>query len=333
MTTRDDTGFAVLCDARGGILTVFHDPGAVFGQEDAVGFSLARFFAPASTGKLLGFIVNAKLAGAAYGCEVVLARGREHPVYELAGLAAGGGIFVIGVSQSNDFEQMLTSMTGVCNTHSNEIRALIKERQHYKAADQELYEELSRLNNQLINAQRDAAKKNAALEKANARVEELMRTDQLTGVGNRRLLDERLGEAVSFAQRHTLPLSIAMIDVDHFKLFNDTHGHEAGDAVLRGLGKLLRRETRQEDITARFGGEEFVVMMPGTDTDGARTMAERIRCAFENTEIDPRYGCATASFGVAHLREDDSPESLLARADRALYAAKEAGRNRTVVEA
>jgi len=174
----------------------------------------------------------------------------------------------------------------------------------------------------------------ADLRSANQRLEGLASTDELTALPNRRALQESLDYQLSATERSGRPLSLIMIDVDHFKSFNDTMGHAAGDAVLRVLGALLADIVRGGDLPARYGGEEFTVMLPDTDRDGAIVAAERIRCRLEETRVTedvPRPCQVTASFGVATTTGGESAESLFQRADQALYEAKRLGRNRVCV--
>ncbi len=157
--------------------------------------------------------------------------------------------------------------------------------------------------------------------------------DGLTGLANRRHLDERLAAEVAFARRHGAPLAIAIADVDHFKRVNDTYGHPAGDAVLRSVAKTLGQVVREEDVVGRYGGEEFLVVFRATELVRAMTAAGRLRAAIEATAIPVAGGPSigiTASFGVASLACCTSPEVdvLVRRADARLYAAKNAGRNR-----
>jgi diguanylate cyclase (GGDEF)-like protein len=155
--------------------------------------------------------------------------------------------------------------------------------------------------------------------------------DGLTGLYNRRWLDSRLQRIVD---RHRLggrPLGIMMIDVDHFKRFNDEHGHAAGDEVLRGLGRVLMNRLRPTDLCARYGGEEITVILPDTDLAGTRVAAERVRRSV-CTELRARDAelalpPVTVSLGIAELAAGDDAGALLARADRALYRAKERGRD------
>lgn len=174
----------------------------------------------------------------------------------------------------------------------------------------------------------------AQLRVANDLLSGLANTDELTGLPNRRALQGSVDYQLSLSERSDRPLSLVMVDVDHFKNFNDTMGHAAGDAVLRALGALLQELVRGVDLPARYGGEEFTLLLPNTDEDGALIVAERVRARLEATRVTqdvPRPCQVTASFGVATTRGGESSESLFGRADQALYVAKEEGRNRVCV--
>jgi diguanylate cyclase (GGDEF)-like protein len=166
------------------------------------------------------------------------------------------------------------------------------------------------------------------LKDANARLQLKSSTDALTGLGNRSAFDARFAEEVNRAVRYGSPLSLLMIDVDHFKSFNDIFGHPAGDAALQRVANALR-VARPSDLVARYGGEEFAAILPATSRDGALLMAERMREAVENTPVLLRK--LTVSIGAGTLAPGCSDSArLIALADRALYAAKHAGRNRVV---
>jgi two-component system cell cycle response regulator len=156
-------------------------------------------------------------------------------------------------------------------------------------------------------------------------------TDALTGLMNRRAFMDWAVRDVRRSQRYRDPFSVIMIDVDHFKQINDKRGHTAGDIVLASVGKLLGSTLRSCDVVARWGGEEFVIALPSTALGGGLEVAERARLELENANIlDPRRERVpvTASLGVAQLIDGESIEQLVDRADRAMYAAKSAGRNR-----
>jgi diguanylate cyclase (GGDEF)-like protein len=158
--------------------------------------------------------------------------------------------------------------------------------------------------------------------------------DGLTNVFNRRRFQEELDREFQRARRYARPLALVLLDVDHFKRINDTYGHVSGDTVLRTLAHGLESLLRPEQLLARVGGEEFVVLCPETARDGAGSLAERLRAACEELDVPSRAGRIgmTCSFGVAGLESTmRSSEELYAAADHALYMAKGAGRNRVVV--
>jgi len=174
---------------------------------------------------------------------------------------------------------------------------------------------------------------------ANLRLQEALRqqstSDALTGLYNRRYLEESLERELRRAARAKQQLSLVMFDLDHFKTFNDTFGHEAGDAVLREMGASLARTARAEDISCRFGGEEFLLILPGTSLDGARTRAERVRSQARKLAVMHQgkpVGTITVSLGVAAFpAHGSSAKELIASVDAALYRAKREGRDRVVV--
>jgi diguanylate cyclase (GGDEF)-like protein len=165
-----------------------------------------------------------------------------------------------------------------------------------------------------------------ALELA-ARAQKLALTDPLTGLANRRCVFEQLTRMAQISPQSGEPLTLVLFDIDYFKRVNDTHGHQAGDAVLQRIAELARRQARSEDLVGRIGGEEFVWLLPGVHAGRAREMAERLRRSIERESADGDLPQVTVSLGIALLRLGDTPEQLVARADRALYHAKESGRN------
>ncbi|MHB1273091.1 MAG: diguanylate cyclase [Rhodanobacter sp.] len=196
------------------------------------------------------------------------------------------------------------------------------------------------LSHRVILAQRDelgelATAFNAMAEKLEQNQKalyELATHDSLTGLYNHHTFYTLFADELARAQRFNRPLSLLLLDIDHFKRVNDTHGHQAGDAVLKGLSELLGREARAIDRVCRYGGEEITVILPETDLEAAAHMAERMRAAVEAQPFDVDAGAPlrmTVSIGVASwpLQGDDA-DTLVAAADAALYAAKRSGRNR-----
>ena len=164
-------------------------------------------------------------------------------------------------------------------------------------------------------------------------IEQTALTDSLTGIGNKRALDEALQRASAMADRHGAPWSLILCDLDHFKLINDNHGHVVGDHILARTAEKLEQALRNSDTVYRFGGEEFAILLPHTNEQEARDVADRIRAAIESIRVDGGETplTVTASCGVAMHLTDEQPEQWLARADEALYRAKAAGRNCTRV--
>jgi diguanylate cyclase (GGDEF)-like protein len=169
------------------------------------------------------------------------------------------------------------------------------------------------------------------LARRNAELEELARTDVLTGLANRRHADEVLRATIASARRHHRTLCAVLVDIDRFKAINDTHGHAAGDAVLREIAARLLAGLREEDLAARWGGEEFLLLLP--DSPDASIVCERLRAAIAGRPVNV-HGLlelkVSASFGWAPWTGDETGEALVGRADVALYAAKNGGRDRVV---
>jgi diguanylate cyclase (GGDEF)-like protein len=165
-------------------------------------------------------------------------------------------------------------------------------------------------------------------------LEQLATTDGLTGLYNKRTMLELGAQKIEAAQRFGHPLSVLITDIDFFKKVNDTYGHDVGDEVIKGLGRILKETKRATDVVARFGGEEFVVLCDQTDAQGAHLLAERVREVLATTVFPTSIGplSVTASIGVASWPQGDgSWEALFKAADEALYESKRGGRNRTTM--
>ncbi|MCW8903193.1 GGDEF domain-containing protein [Sedimenticola sp.] len=157
--------------------------------------------------------------------------------------------------------------------------------------------------------------------------------DPLTGVRNRAAMDSAMKREIGLALRHKTPLSVILMDIDHFKSINDRHGHLYGDQALKAVAQCAEQSVRESDMIFRYGGEEFLILLTGTDLSGAELLAERIRQNIET--MSPQTDKAiqmTVSLGVTTLIQGDDINSLFQRMDNALYRAKDAGRNRTVID-
>ncbi|SEQ38997.1 diguanylate cyclase [Devosia sp. YR412] len=203
---------------------------------------------------------------------------------------------------------------------------LLTETRHMQDTNASLEEKLAASRDDIASLQRDLD---------DVRRESML--DPLTKIANRKSFDEGMETAIAEANETGAPLCLMIIDIDHFKSFNDTYGHQTGDQVLRLVAMTLKSNIKGKDLAARYGGEEFVAILPSTDLEGAIIVAENIRKAIQAKELlkrstNEKLGRITASFGIASYRSDDTTGSLIERADRCLYAAKRAGRNRVFSE-
>lgn len=183
--------------------------------------------------------------------------------------------------------------------------------------------------------QRELKQQIEANQQLQEQLQEQANRDPLTGLYNRRYLDDSLNREIARCLRQGDPLSLILIDLDHFKAVNDDYGHNAGDRVINQLAMVLTTLSRTSDIVCRFGGEEFLVVLPGTGLEAAEARAEEYRRLFKNTptSFDDTTLSVTLSAGVACSYQELPPEELIRQADEALYRAKEAGRNRVVCQA
>lgn len=165
------------------------------------------------------------------------------------------------------------------------------------------------------------------------RAKEQAQTDALTGVANRLRFDQALSDGVAAAHRDNTPYSVVLVDIDHFKRFNDTWGHQTGDQIIKFVARCIQRSADDDHVVARYGGEEFAVLAPGADGARAAKLAEKVRKVVEAKQLmrkstNESLGNVTVSVGVAELAPQDGPMDVLSRADRRLYASKRNGRNR-----
>jgi diguanylate cyclase len=197
--------------------------------------------------------------------------------------------------------------------------------------------EIAAKNRTLESRLRDSRGEIEGLREALERVRVETLVDPLTGISNRKHFEERLISATMFAREDGSPVSLVVIDIDHFKRFNDVYGHLTGDQVLRLVSSTMQEQMGTQATLARFGGEEFAMILPGMGLDEARERAETLREKVQKRELMKRstgesLGRITVSLGVAVLRRDETATSLLDRADQCMYCAKATGRNRTVTD-
>ncbi len=241
---------------------------------------------------------------------------------------------------------MVDAAVGSANSYSESLADVSsrlgqsKDRESLRAIVESLVQTAQEMkeNNQTLEARLTASKQEINQLQENletVRTESL--TDPLTGLSNRKFFDDMLARAIAAAAERSEPLALLMTDVDHFKTFNDTWGHLTGDQVLRLVAMSVKQNVKGQDIAARYGGEEFAVILPNTVLRSAITVADHIRRAVMSKELMKRstgqnLGRVTISLGVATVHPGDTPQSLIARADACLYAAKRNGRNRVICE-
>jgi len=242
-------------------------------------------------------------------------------------LGGADGEIYRGLLTMGDYMGRIRSLRGHVWRVNGRLRVLAE----YDIEDLErLHDAVLELNHDYASAQLELAQSNLKLQQREALIVATSLIDPLTGVGNRRKLEQAIPLEISRATHTGGKLCAVMVDLDHFKRVNDVYGHVVGDKVLTAFGDVLRRHTRAIDIVARFGGEEFVVLMPHTELEQGIAAADRIRTAFVACHVEPLSDPVTASFGVAELAAGEQREALLRRADKALYEAKRSGRNRVV---
>lgn len=323
-------GAVIRCAPDGAVRSVEAD---TLGLSEVLetGASLTRLADRASLPKMLDFLASLRSEGEAFGWEVNGPLGDEIVTLHLGGIHRDDGLTVMVSRTVLGLSELCEQLTVMGSEQATALRLAIKERvelERRQSESRQEYQDLARINNELATLQRELAKKNAQLEAANRRISELIRTDSLTGLPNRRRVAEVVEQEMARIARHGGALSVVLSDLDRFKTINDTWGHGAGDDVLRAVAEVLRRQLRREDLPARWGGEEFLLVLPATPAERAVPLAERLRTAIASEVLLPDGRAVTASFGVAQLGPGETWDALLRRADRALYDAKEAGRDR-----
>jgi diguanylate cyclase (GGDEF)-like protein len=335
-------GAAIVCDLHGVITRIAHDQLGITG-ECTPGTSFVEIVDEASMQKAADFVTAIRKNGAAFDWQLCMVIRGQIVLLHCMGFSDGSQLWIILAGTQVAAARVLEEMSLIQNEQTGMLRAALKYASQVgqSARDESQYEDLTRLYNDLGRMQRELAQRNAELEAmrakleakqaeliaANAKLDALATTDGLTGIANRRTFQRWLEAECSRTSRSHSPLALMMLDVDHFKGLNDTYGHQAGDEVLRTMGRLLTSNSRNTDFVARFGGEEFAVILVDTDKAAAREAAERLRMRIESEPWPHR--AVTASIGVASWGPGASNATdLIDQADEALYFSKKHGRNR-----
>jgi diguanylate cyclase len=258
-------------------------------------------------------------------------------------------IDTVGSKVVQEIDQVMAtidSAVGSATNHSDNLATMTEQLGHAKDRDglrviieglvqttQEMERNNQTLENRLTAFKQEINELQEDLEAV--RTESL--TDPLTSLANRKYFDDQLAKAIADAEKSRAPMSLMFTDIDHFKSFNDTHGHLTGDQVLRLVAMSVKQNVKGQDTAARYGGEEFAIILPNTALSPARSVADHIRRAVMSKELMKRstgehLGRVTISIGVATLRSGDTLQALIERADASLYAAKRNGRNRVICE-
>lgn len=327
---------ALMCDEDGMIRSVLQNDFGVT-DSDLLGKHLPTIFGDSSLSKALSFVVELKRDGRFFDCELDFAVGNRISLVHCAGLAFDNALLVIVAETRFAIQRLFEGMMHINNEQANLLRTRAKEGAVFAGLEldkMEFFDQMTRTNNELVSLQRELHQKNAELERLSEEIQALARTDQLTGLLNRRGFFELGHREVALAKRFNKPLVAIMIDIDHFKSLNDTYGHATGDVVLREVAQRCSREVREVDVIGRYGGEEFSVLLPEANSGIGEVTAERLRSVVASSAFETEHGPlqVTISLGVAALNDQlGELDGLLDLADQALYTAKAAGRNRVSV--
>jgi len=333
-------GVAWLCDQTGLVLKVLHNELGL-AEADVLGRAFPQLVHLSGLQKALSFLVELRARGSLFDWEMDMQLGGRMLLIHCAGVVLDDKLLIMAARTHKDVHHLFDEMMRINNEQSKRLREITKERVEQARErgqpenDIRHYDELMRLNNDLVTLQRELTRKNMELEKLYAEVQRLSVMDSLTGLYNRRGFFELSHREVDRAKRFGGSLPVIMLDIDHFKDINDTHGHEAGDQVLEKLAGRLSGQLRKVDIMGRYGGDEFLILLPETNAASARNVAERLRHSIVNEPMETSQGPlnVTISVGLAALHESTmTVEQLVKRADQALYKAKESGRDRIYME-
>lgn len=324
--------FALLCNHEGVVIKTLHDESDL---SKLSGKSFPVIVDKSDFQKALSFLVRLKNEGIAADWEFNISTDNRSSLAYCSGLVTDDGLLIFGTNSRSDMKKYFEEMMKINNRQTNMIRRITKENIELTSARSDaeinMYDEISRLNNELINLQRELVKKNKELERLYKQVENLSLTDPLTEVYNRRGLYKIAAREIERTRRFGYRLSVIMLDIDHFKRINDTHGHSAGDRILHELITRCKVEVRGVDVIGRIGGEEFCILLPGTGLNDAIKIAERMRTIIyeKHFKADGNEIEVTVSLGVAEYTSGiDDLDKLFQAADKAMYRAKYEGRNR-----
>lgn len=337
----EQNGAAIVCDLQGVITRIVHDELGLC-ERCIDGARFIDVVDQGSVEKAAAFIATVRESGGAFDWQLCVVIDRRITLLHAMGFSDGSQLWIILAKTQVAAAQVLEEMSLIQNQQTGMLRAALKfvSQAGRATRDESQFEELTHLYNEMGTMQRELAQRNAELETlranleakqaelmtANAKLDAMASVDGLTGIANRRTLGASMDAECARANRYGLPLSLVMLDIDHFKSLNDTYGHQAGDEILKLMGRLLASTARNTDLVARYGGEEFAIILVNTDNTAAGFAAERLRARIEAEPWPHR--AVTASIGIGAFDAGTDASELIRRADQALYFSKNNGRNR-----
>jgi len=325
-----ETEMVIICDEKGIVREILY-PEDHQTKYFLTGQSFLYYIEPQSLSKALNFMALLTTAKFASNFEVYFKLENEIQKMFLSGFLRDDMYMVIASGKHDDISRLNEELLKINSEQINQLRMILKERVRDRAdfskASTDYFDEISKLNNELMNSKRELAKKNQELSKLNMELERLATRDPLTGLYNRRTLFEKFKEEKKRANRLSYPLSLAVIDLNHFKKVNDQLGHLAGDELLKSFAGLLMRMTRENfDQLFSIGGDEFLILFANCPIEDATGVLNRINLAF--TELSD---IASLAFGVVEVnlectRESDDVDLCILKADALMFEHKKSSR-------
>lgn len=330
VSRQQSKGLGLICNSSGQILQRIRDDLGIMDGLVAGNSTLLQWLDRGSFQKFDDFLMALRDHQTELNYELNFKVANTVVPLSISGILEGEKIYLIAFERTEEVDRLYNEIMSIMNGQVSQLRQASKEHEETIQRNNRELDEFSRLTNELIIAQSELAKKNLELEKANAQLYELATHDMLTGAENRRFFFERLEEELRAFERTGHPLALLWMDIDHFKRINDTFGHLVGDKVLQSVGEVHRSLLRSIDHFCRFGGEEFAILLPDTDYEGAIVVAERLRKSLAENGYESRKGKVsfTVSIGVGVVKDEPmNLEELLEAVDTFLYQAKHQGRN------
>ena len=335
MNTYQCFAFAILCTEKGEIIKILSDEFNII-QDIEHPLFFQEIVDIASKEKANNFIKQIHPEKPASDWQINILVENNIRRLNFNGAMINNEIIIIGIEKKEELEAFTDELTKITSEQANILRTVLKEKaqlSNEKSTENDAMDELSHLNNELTTLQRELTKKNIELENLYAQMKDIAITDRLTKIYNRWGFYKLAEREIERKKRYNSHLSLISFDLDYFKKVNDTYGHSVGDLVLEKIAERGKYQMRTSDIFGRIGGEEFSVLLPETQKRDALLVAKRLQKAIRKTiKFNENSLIITASLGISTFSEENSSlEKLMICADKALYRAKETGRNKICV--